>query len=316
VQLWHILVLAGVQGIVNAVDVPARQALVSAIVERDNLLNAVALNSSIFSNASSVAPVIAGFLVATVGEGWCFAINGVTYAAVVGGLFLMRLEEHRKSQGKQSAVSRIREGFHFVHDTAPIRRILVVLTALSFLGAPFTVLMPIFAARVLHAGPRGLGLLMSANGVGSLIGSLLLASKRGLSGLGRWIVFGSAGFGAALILFSLSRSFALSLLILAPAGFCLFYVLTASNTLIQAMSPDPLRGRAIGILSMLILGAAPFGALIAGLLAQRFGAPLTVALGGLACIVGALVCSSNLPALTVQGRQLILANFVPAGIYK
>jgi MFS family permease len=149
----------------------------------------------------------------------------------------------------QSALSRIREGFRFIHDTAPIRRILVVLAVVSLLGAPFTVLMPIFADKVLHTGPRGLGLLMSANGVGSLVGSLLLASKRGLSGLGRWVVFSSAGFGAALVLFSLSHSFPLSLLILAPAGFCMFYEITASNTLIQAMSPEALRGRAIAVLS-------------------------------------------------------------------
>jgi MFS family permease len=316
IHLWQILFLACLQGIVSSIDVPTRQALVSEIVDIDDLPNAVALNSSIFNNASSVAPIMAGFLVATLGEGWCFAINGVTYLAVLAGLLLMRLEEHRKSWGTQSAVSRIREGFRFVHDTPPIRRILMVLAAVSLLGAPFTVLMPIFADKILHAGPRGLGLLMSANGVGSLVGSLLLASRRGVSGLGRWIMFGSAGFGAALILFSLSRSFPLSLLILAPAGFCMFYEITASNTLIQAMSPDALRGRTIGILSMLILGVAPFGALTAGFLAQRFGAPLTVAVGGIACIAGALACSLDLPALTVQGRQLILANLTPTGIHK
>jgi MFS family permease len=316
VQLWQILALAGVQGIVNAVDVPARQALVSAMVEPDDLLNAVALNSSAFSNASSVAPVIAGLLVAAIGEGWCFALNGVTYLAVIGGLLLMRIEELRGSRGGQSAASRIREGFRFVHDTTPIRRILVVSAGVSLLGAPFTVLMPVFADKVLHAGPRGLGLLMSAIGVGSLIGSLWLASRRGLSGLGRWIAFSSAGFGAALMLFSLSRSFAASLLILAPAGFCLFYQATASNTLIQAMSPEALRGRAIGILSMLILGVAPFGALMAGFLAERLGAPLTVAAGGLACVVGSLACSFNLPALAVEGRQLIAANLMPSGVHK
>src|SRR6266478_4344068 len=314
VQLWQILAMAGLQGIINAIDVPTRQALVSEIVNTDNLLNAVALNSSIFNNASSVAPLVAGFLVATVGEGWCFAINGATYLAVIAGLLMMRLEEQRKDGGMQSALSSVREGFHFVHDTAPIRRILLVLAVVSLLGAPFTVLMPIFADKILHAGPRGLGLLMSANGVGALIGSLLLASRRGLFGLGRWIVFGSAAFGASLILFSLSRSFPLSLLILAPAGFCLFYEITASNTLVQAMSPEALRGRAIGILSMLILGVAPFGALMAGFLAERFGAPLTVAVGGLACVVGSLACSFNLPALTIHGRQLILANFTPAGV--
>ncbi len=233
VQLWQILAMAGLQGIINAIDVPTRQALVSEIVNTDNLLNAVALNSSIFNNASSVAPLVAGFLVATVGEGWCFAINGATYLAVIAGLLMMRLEEQRKDGEMQSALSSVREGFHFVHDTAPIRRILLVLAVVSLFGAPFTVLMPIFADKILHAGPRGLGLLMSANGVGSLIGSLLLASRRGLAGLGRWIVFGSAGFGAALTLFSQSRSFALSLLILAAVGFCMFYQITASNTLIR-----------------------------------------------------------------------------------
>jgi MFS family permease len=315
VQLWEILAVAGLQGIINAVDVPTRQALVSEIVDTDNLLNAVALNSSIFSNASSVAPLIAGFLVATLGEGWCFAINGATYLAVIAGLLMMRLEEHKRDRGPQSALSSRREGFHFVHDTAPIRRILVALALVSLLGAPFTVLMPIFASKVLHAGLRGLGLLMSANGVGSLIGSLLLVSRRGLTGLGPWIVFGSAGLGAALILFSLSRSFALSLMILGAVGFCTFYQTTVSNALIQAMSPNALRGRVIAILSMLILGVVPFGALLAGFLAEHFGAPLTVAVGGLACIAGAVLCSVNLPTLRVQARQLITANFVVTGIH-
>lgn len=316
IELWQILALAGAQGVVNAIDVPARQALVSEIVSSEDLLNAVALNSTAFSNASSVAPVIAGILVAALGEGRCFAINGFTYLAVIGGLLLMRIEERSKGNETQSAASRLREGFHFVHDTAPIRRILAVAAVVSLLGAPFTVLMPIFANEVLHAGPRGLGLLMSAIGVGSLMGSLLLASRRGLAGLGRWIATTAAGFGALLMLFSFSRSFATSLLILVPAGFCLFYQTTASNTLIQAMSPEAMRGRTIGVLSMVVLGVAPLGALMAGLLGQRFGAPLTVAAGGLACIVGSLLCSFNLPALTVQGRQLIAANFVPAGIHK
>ena len=313
VRTWEILTLAGLQGIISSFDVSARQALVSEMVDSEDLLNAVALNSSIFNNASSVAPVVAGFLVVTIGEGWCFAINGLTYLAVIAGLLLMRIEEHRTRGGMRSALARVREGFHFVHDTAPIRRILVVLGVVSLLGAPFTVLMPVFADQVLHAGPRGLGLLMSAHGIGSLIGSLLLASRRGLSGLGRWVVFGSAGFGASLVLFAVSRSFYLSLLILAVAGFCMFYELTASNTLIQAMSPEALRGRATSILSMLVLGVAPFGALTAGFLARHLGAPFTCAIGGVACLAGAFVCSVNLPALAVQGRQLIAGNLAPSG---
>jgi len=316
VQLWQILLLAAGQGVVYALDVPARQALVATIVEPDDLLNAVALNSSAFSNASSVAPLLAGLMVAAIGEGWCFALNGATYLAVIAGLLLMRIDETSESAGESSALSRIREGFRFVHDTTPIRRVLTLSAVVSLLGAPFTVLMPVFADKVLHVGPRGLGVLMSTIGVGSLFGSLLLASRTSLTGLGRWIMVSSAALGAALVLFSFSRSFAASLLVLAPAGFCLFYQTTASNTLIQAMSPEAMRGRTIGILSMLILGMAPFGALVAGVLAERFGAPLTVGAGGLACIVATLACSTNLPGLTVEGRHLIAANFVPAGIHK
>jgi MFS family permease len=316
VRMWQILLLAGLQGVVYAVDVPARQALVAEIVDADELLNAVALNSSAFSNASSVAPIVAGFLVAAIGEGWCFALNGLTYLAVIVGLILMRVDEHRKKEGVRTAVSDMRDGFRFVHDTTPIRRILVLAAIVSLLGAPFTVLMPVFADKVLHAGPQGLGILMSTVGVGSLIGSLLLASRRGLLGLGRWMVWSAAALGAALVLFSLSRSFVVSLAILAPAGFCLFYLATASNTLIQAMAPEAMRGRTIGILSMLVLGVAPFGALAAGVLADRFGAPVTVAAGGLACIVVSVMCAFDLPALTVKGRQLIAANFVPAGIHR
>jgi MFS family permease len=312
IRVWQILAIAAVQGMINAVDVPTRQALVSMMVKAEDLLNAVALNSTAFSNASSVAPILAGYLVATLGEGWSFAANALTYLAVIVGLLRMRLAEGPNS-ASQSAADRIREGFHYVHDTAPIRRILVVLTLVSLLGTPFTVLMPVFADKVLHAGPQGLGLLMSANGLGSLAGSLLLASRRGLSGLGRWIVLSSGGFGIALVLFALSRSFPAALIFLVPAGFFLFYETTASNTLVQAMSPDALRGRAIGILSMLVLGVAPFGALLAGLLAERFGAPLTVALGGVACILGSIACSFRLPVLTVQGRQLIAANLAPSG---
>jgi len=235
---------------------------------------------------------------------------------VCSALLLMRVEETRKSLGTESAVSRVSEGFRFVHDAAPIRRILLASALVSLLGAPFTVLLPTFADKVLHAGPRGLGFLMSAIGAGSLTGSLLLASRRGLLGLGRAIVLSSVGFGAALVLFAGSRSFAVCLLLLVPAGLGLFYQTTASNALIQAMSPEAMRGRTIGILSMLVLGVAPFGALMAGFLAERLGAPVTLAAGGLACVVGSIACSFNLPALTVQGRQLIAANFAPAGIHK
>jgi MFS family permease len=199
------------------------------------------------------------------------------------------------------------EGFRYVRHTVPVRALLLLLGLVSLIGMPYVVLMPIFADRILRHGASGLGLLMAASGVGALVGALSLAVRQGVHGLGRWAAFSAAGFGASLILFSLSRSFWLSLVLLLPVGFSMMIQMAASNTLIQAMVPDNLRGRVMAVYSMMFMGMAPFGALLAGALAQRLGAPTTVAIGGAVCIAGAAVFWLHLPALRHEARQLIVA---------
>ena len=215
VHVWHVFALAACLGVVNAFDIPARQAFLVDMVGRDDLMNAISLNSSMVNGARIVGPAVAGVMVAAVGEGWCFLINGVSYTAVIAGLLMMNVPARRpRAGGRPSPVHETIEGFRFVARTAPIRALLVLLGLISFAGMPYAVLMPVFAESILHGGARGLGLLMGASGCGALAGALSLASKRGVRGLGSWVVVSATGFGAALMLFSLSRSFWLSALLL------------------------------------------------------------------------------------------------------
>jgi MFS family permease len=313
VQVWHIFVLSAMLGVVNAFDIPARQAFLVDMVGKEDLMNAIALNSSMFNGARIVGPALAGVLVASIGEGWCFFANGISYIAVIIGLLMMRVDAPGKLAGDGSQLQHILEGFRFAMSTGPIRAILLLLGLVSLVGMPYTVLMPIFADRILHGGARGLGILMGATGVGALLGALTLASRSGLSGLGRWITLSCAGFGLFLVVFSFSRYFWLSAAVLVPVGFCMMLEMSSSNTLIQAMVPDQLRGRVMAMYSMMFMGMAPFGALIGGALADRLGAPITVAMGGVACIGGAIVFGMSLPNLRVEARQLILAQAVSGG---
>jgi MFS family permease len=212
----------------------------------------------------------------------------------------------------ETPLGRIVEGFAFVARTAPIRAILLLLGVLSLSGMPYSVLMPIFADRILHAGAWGLGILMGASGIGALLGALTLASRREVRGLGRWIVWATAAFGTGLIAFAVCRHFWLSTAILVPVGFAMIVQTASSNTLIQAMVPDALRGRVMSVYSMMFMGMAPFGALLAGLLAGRFGAPTAVAAGGTTCIVGAIVFGLKLPELRISARQLLITQEVAA----
>jgi MFS family permease len=313
VQLWHIFALAALLGIVNAFDIPARQSFLVQLVGRDDLMNAIALNSSMFNAARILGPAIAGVLVAAIGEGWCFFLNGVSYLAVLAGLLLMHPKPQPNRPAGETPLGRIVEGFAFVARTAPIRAILLLLGLVSLSGIPYSVLMPIFADRILHAGARGLGILMGASGLGALLGALTLASRREVRGLGGWIASAAAAFGAGLIAFALSRHFWLSTALLVPVGFSMIVQTAASNTLIQAMVPDELRGRVMSVYSMMFMGMAPFGALLAGLAAGRFGAPAAVAAGGATCIVGAIIFGLRLPALRVSGRRLLIAQEIAAG---
>lgn len=308
VRLWEVFTLAFLAGVVNAFDVPARQAFVVEMVGRDDLMNAIALNSSMVNGARVIGPALAGLLVAAVGEGWCFAINGLSFLAVLAGLLRMTRDLRPAARAREagaSALGHVAEGFAYVSRTPPVRSLLALLGLISLMGMPYSVLMPIYADRILHAGPRGLGLLMGASGLGALLGALRLAFRKDLRGLGRWVATATASFGVCLVAFAWSTSLWLSTLILVPAGFSVMVQMAASNTLIQSMVPDRLRGRVMAIYAMMFMGVTPFGALMAGLLATTLGAPGTVALGGVACLAGAAVFALNLPTFRLQARELV-----------
>jgi MFS family permease len=311
VRIWHLFVLSTLLGVANAVDMPTRQAFVVEMVGKADLGNAIALNSSMVNGARLVGPALAGVLVAAVGEGWCFFLNGVSFLAVIAGLAAMRLPAAQPAAPAAGVVARVVEGFRFVAQTPPIRDLLLLLGCMSLMGMPYTVLMPIVADGILHGGPRAYGLLMSASGVGALAGAVALAAKREMRGLFRWTALGAAGFGAFLILFAASRVLWLSVALLVPAGFAMMVQMASCNTLIQAMVPDRLRGRVMAVYAMMFLGMGPFGALLAGALAHPLGVPVTVAIGGTACVIGSAIFAWRLPRLRPQARELVAAQRLP-----
>jgi MFS family permease len=313
VRVWEIMLLAALLGVVNAFDIPTRQAFIIEMVVPEDLINAIALNSAMFNGARILGPAIAGITVAAIGEGWCFFSNGVSYIAVIVGLLLMKVTPRERSRRRASGLESVLEGFRFVVHTGPIRAVLLLLGLVSLTGMPYAVLMPIFADKILHSDARGLGLLMGSTGVGALAATLVMAARREVHGLGRWINFASTGFGASLILFSFSPSLPLSIALLLPAGFCMLIQMASSNTLIQTMVPDDLRGRVMSVYSMVFMGMAPFGALLAGAIAQRLGAPLTVAIGGATCIAGSFVFGSKWRGLRGEAHQLIVAQGMMGG---
>jgi MFS family permease len=313
VRIWHIFVLSALLGVVNAFDIPARQAFIVDMVNREDLINAIALNSSMFNASRVIGPAVAGILVATIGEGWCFFANGASYIAVIAGLLFMRVVPHRPVRQPGSPLGDVIAGFRFVLGSAPIHHLLMLLGVVSLTGMPYTVLMPIFADKILHGGARGLGILMGAAGVGALCGALLLASRLSVHGLGRWAAVAAGGFGASLIAFAISHSFWLSCALLLPTGFSLMVQMGSTNTLIQSMSPDHLRGRVMSVYSMMFMGMAPIGALLAGVAAARWGAPVTVGGGGVICIFGAAAFSFRLPGLRAEARHLMAAAQMAGG---
>jgi len=307
VQIWHIFVLSALLGVVNAFDIPARQAFFVEMVGREDLINAIALNSSMFNASRVIGPAVAGILVAGIGEGWRFFANGVSYIAVIAGLLLMTVEAHKPARQPGSPLADVLEGFRFVIGSPPIHHLMILLGILSITGMPFAVLMPIFADRILHGGARGLGILMGASGIGALAGALLLASRETVFGLGRWVAISAASFGASLIAFAISHSFWISCALLVPVGFAMMVEMGSSNTLIQTMSPDHLRGRVMSVYSMMFMGMAPVGAVLSGLTADRWGAPATIAVGGAVCMAAAAVFGRRLPGLRTEARRLIAA---------
>jgi MFS family permease len=311
VTVMQVIVLAALMGVVNAFDIPARQSFLVEMVGREDLMNAIALNSSMFNGARIIGPAIAGILVAAFGEGWCFLANSISYIAVIAGLLMMRLPHKPPAAKIASPLEHMAEGFRFVRNTAPIRALLLLIGVVSLVAMPYSVLMPVFAAKILHGNARTLGILMGATGVGAMSGALLLASRRGVGGLGRWVAIACGCFGTALILFSFSRWWMLSAFLLVGVGFSMMTQMSASNTLVQAMVPDRLRGRTMAVYSMMFMGMAPFGALMSGAAADRIGAPRTVAIGGVLAILGAIAFARYLPKIRVEARSLIAAQMLP-----
>jgi MFS family permease len=309
----EIYVLAALLGVVNAFDIPGRQAFLVDMVGKEDLMNAIALNSSMFNGARIIGPAVAGILVAKIGEGWCFFANAVSYIAVIIGLLMMNVHCPRRVTKPGSQWEDIKEGFRFARDTQPIRALLLLLGLVSLVGMPYTVLMPVFADRILHGGARGLGILMGATGIGALMGALTLAARSGVKGLGRLVAYCCAGFGLSLILFSASRNFWLSTVLLVPVGYCMMLQMACSNTLIQTMVPDALRGRVMALYSMMFMGMAPFGAFFGGAVADRLGAPIAVSVGAFASILGALWFYRQLPVMRIEVHRLLIAQNVMSG---
>ena len=311
IQVWEVFVAAVLLGVVNAFDVPTRQSFVLDMVPRPALQNAIALNSSLVNGARMIGPAIAGVLVGTVGEGWCFLIDAVSYLAVIGALLSMRDLPAVVRRPRASALAEIREGIHFAATSTPIRALLLYLGLMSLMGMSFRVLLPTFADRILDHGATGFGLLTAANALGALGAALSLARRRTLSGLGRVVAIAGIGFGVGLILFSWSSWFWVSMALMVPAGFGMMTQMASTNTLVQSMSPDHLRGRVMALYSTMFLGMAPFGALITGGLAGLIGPQWTVTVGGVACIAGGLAFAANLPALRPVARSLLDRTELP-----
>ncbi len=311
IAVWHIVVLSVLLGVINSFDMPTRQAFVVELIEnRDDLPNAIALNSSMFNGARLVGPAVAGILIALVGEGVCFLINAGSYLAVIGALLAMRITP-RAARGEVRQVwHELREGFVFTFGFAPTRIIILLVALVSVAGMPYATLMPIFAAQILHGGASTLGFLSGAAGVGAVAGAITLASRNSVLGLGRWIPSACAGFGLALIGFSFSRWLPLSLLLLALAGLGMITHMAASNTILQTIVDDSRRGRVMSFYTMAFIGMAPFGSLLGGALASRIGAPYTVTLGGVVCLVGAAAFARRLP----EFRRLVRPIYRERGI--
>jgi MFS family permease len=311
IDVRSILLLGAFQGIVNAFDTPARQAFVVDMVEdRADLPNAIALNSSMVNGARLLGPSVAGILIAAAGEGWCFLLDGLSYVAVIASLLMMRLAAGAPRGRDKQLRAELRDGFRYAFGFVPIRSILLLVTLVSLMGMPYTVLMPVIADKVLHGGPHTLGFLMGATGIGALGGALYLASRRSVIGLGRVISLAAMVFGTGLIAFSRSRTLGLSLALMVVIGIGFMVQLASSNTVIQTIVREEMRGRVMAFYTMAFMGTAPFGSLMAGGLASRIGAPDTILLGGCVCIVGGLVFRGQLPRL----REMVRPIYVERGI--
>jgi MFS family permease len=307
ITIHEIIGLSVFQGLINAFDMPGRQAfLVQMVEDKQDLGNAIALNSSIVNVARLIGPALAGIVIAAVGEGWCFAIDGVSYIAVVASLLMMRVTWTAARSAGVSMLEQLKEGWSYVTTFRPIRTILLLFALISLMGMPFMVLMPIFAVQVLHGGPHTLGFLTGASGVGALISAVSLALRKSVRGLTTMIQISAALFGSGLILFGLSSNLYLSLALMLIVGFGMMQGLAASNTVIQTLVPEDKRGRVMSYYTMAFVGMTPFGSLLAGGLAHRLGAPHTVMITGAFCVVGSAWFTTQLKSVRAVMRPIYI----------
>ncbi|MBE3127799.1 MAG: MFS transporter [Candidatus Atribacteria bacterium] len=311
IEVWHIMFLSVLLGCINAFDMPARQSFVVEMVEKkEDLGNAIALNSSMVNGARLLGPSIAGVLIASTGEGICFLLNGLSYLFVLLSLILMKVKSQKREIQNPDVLKEIKEGFSYTFGFAPIKSIILLLGLISLMGMPYTVLMPVFAKEIFHGGPYTFGFLMGASGVGALMGAIYLASRRSVLGLGKIISLSAGIFGIGLVTFSLSRLFLLSLILMIITGLGMMLQMASSNTILQTIVDDDKRGRVMSFYTMAFMGTAPFGSLLAGGLASYLGAPNTLIIGGIFCVLGALIFASKLTGL----KKLVHPIYVRLGI--
>jgi MFS family permease len=311
IEVWHIIFLSVLLGCINAFDIPARQSFIVEMVEKkEDLGNAIALNSSMFNGARLLGPSIAGVLIASTGEGICFLLNGLSYLFVIVSLILMKVKSKKREIQNPDVLKEIKEGFSYTFGFAPIKSIILLIGLINLIGMPYIVLMPVFAKEIFHGSPYTLGFLMGASGVGALMGALYLASRRNVLGLEKIISLSAGIFGFGLITFSLSRLFLLSLVLMIITGLGMIMQMSSSNTILQTIVDDDKRGRVMSFFTMALTGMASFGSLLAGGLASFLGAPNTLIIGGILCVLGALIFASKLTEL----KKLVHPIYVRLGI--
>ncbi len=305
ITVGEILFLQVVQGVINAFDTPARQSfIVDMIEDRADLPNAIALNSSMVNGSRIIGPSIGGVIIAAVGEGWCFMIDAISYVAVIASLVAMHVAKKPRAEQNTKVVEELRAGFLYVAQSVPMRSALLLLALVATMGMPYSVLMPAIASSVLHGGAHTLGFLMTAAGLGALAGALYLASRNSVLGLGRAMVVATIAFGAGLVAFSQSHVVWLSLLLLPIVGGGMMVETASTNTILQTIVEERMRGRVMSFYTMAFLGTAPLGSLLAGVAADRIGAPMTIFFGGLACIDAGIWFAVNLPTIRVLLRPI------------
>ncbi|MDO8805187.1 MAG: MFS transporter [Elusimicrobiota bacterium] len=304
-QVWQIIALASAIGVINAFDIPARQAFIVELVEkREDLANAIALNSSMFNSARLIGPAIAGVCIAAFGEGVCFLANALSYTAVIAALLAMRLPPGRTSGGGGEKSGGFKEGLKYAFGFPPIKYVVLMLAAGSLFGMPYAVLMPAYIREILHGGPRTLGFIMGCSGAGALLGALRLAGRKHPAGLERGIPFFTGLFGLGLLAFSFSTSVALSAVLIACASFGMISFMASGNTVVQTLVDDDKRGRVMALYSVAFMGMAPFGSLLAGWAASRIGVAHTMALSGLFVLAATLAFVSKLKEISAHAAPV------------